>query len=807
MFYIIYMSRSKFYDKIKSSTIERQVEDVYNEGIAFYFKEEDGSPLKFTYPYSCDGLIETKTSKNKLLKLLMEYKFDYDFTNRVARAKVITQALFYIKRFEIDGIKLPNVVLIGDINECFVFHTNDIIKYLDKEVNWKTAASGAAEKNPDLVLEIANDENLNPFIFVIDENFSFKNVVEKIVDLADNVQRYVHVTEHNISNIFDYFTSRVVKNPKKISPNDIVAIFIGVITDGDNYYVHPKKSNYICTPFGDIQIDATQYKGFISYFNRKYTPQEKMKFAEISDRLIEDTNRRNKGEFYTPTLFVDYAHKMISEALGDDWKDEYVVWDNCCGTKNLTRDYRFKELYCSTLENAELDISSRYNPEATSFQFDFLNDSLEKLPKGLLEAFEKNKKIVFFLNPPYGMASGFAGISSGSSNTYVKTQMQKEKIEGSEFIKQFLWRIIDIKRKYNLTNLYIGCFTKPTWLIKPKSIKFRELFLNNFEYKNGVMFCASEFGGVSSAWGITFNIWKTGEQKDKNNFVHNLIENKDNEIEIIGKKNIYNVDNIDVISTSDFVTKKLTKKYPKSILVCKDIHKMIFEEKTSNICDDYLATIHVHANDISNNNWTCIRQVCTDGNTKPLVKQNIFESSIVLAIRTIIPGSWINDKDMYNMNVEIPESFRNDALIYACFGNYCCSIRQNGHSLNNEFFWMSKSEIESLANEFNNDDCYSDVHTSEDRFVYKKLQEITLTPEAQAVLDKACEIVRKTFKYREIFNEEHPEYQINNWDCGFYQIKALAKEFAKDDLNEFKELYKKLADKMRPMVYELGFLK
>jgi len=120
---------------------------------------------------------------------------------------------------------------------------------------------------------------------------------------------------------------------------------------------------------------------------------------------------------------------------------------------------------------------------------------------------------------------------------------------------------------------------------------------------------------------------------------------------------------------------------------------------------------------------------------------------------------------------------------------------------------MSKSEIESLANEFNNDDCYSDVHTSEDRFVYKKLQEITLTSEAQAVLDKACEIVRKTFKYREIFNEEHPEYQINNWDCGFYQIKALAKEFAKDDLNEFKELYKKLADKMRPMVYELGFLK
>ena len=120
---------------------------------------------------------------------------------------------------------------------------------------------------------------------------------------------------------------------------------------------------------------------------------------------------------------------------------------------------------------------------------------------------------------------------------------------------------------------------------------------------------------------------------------------------------------------------------------------------------------------------------------------------------------------------------------------------------------MSKSEIESLANEFNNDDCYSDVHTSDDRFVYKKLQEITLTPEAKAVLDKACEIVRKTFKYRELFNELRPEVQINNWDAGFYQIKLLCKEFAPDLLKEFKEVYNKLADKMRPIVYELGFLK
>lgn len=792
-----FRTKSKFYDKVHYSKIEREVEDIYNEFLQNYFKD-----VQIEHPYACDGLI---TKDN--LKLIMEYKYDYDFNSKVSQAKVITQVLFYLKRFENNGDIIPNVILIGDINECFIMHTNEIVKYLDKDLDWKTAPSGAAEKNPDLVLEISNDETLNPFVFKIDENFQFDSIIEKINDLSENIKRYVHITEHNISNIYDYFCKNVIVDMKKVSANDIVSVFIGCITNDDAFYMHPSKKGILVTPHGNIRVNDRNFNAFFSHYARKYSPVEKNKFAEISDRLIEDTNRRNKGEFYTPTLFVDYAHKMIENALGQDWRDTFVIWDNCCGTKNLTRDYRFKELYCSTLEEAELEIGKKYNPEATSFVFDFLNDDLEKLPKGLLEAFEQNKKIVFFLNPPYGMASGFAGIDAGASDTLVKKQMQKENIEGSEFIKQFLWRIVDIKRIFNLSNLYIACFTNPTWLIKPKSENFRKLFLNNFEYQKGIMFNAGEFANVSAAWGITFNIWKSGISKDKNNFIHQLVQNNNQEIKIIGDKDLYNFDGQQIITTSDFVTKNLGKKHKENVIICKNIDTMEFIKKESNICDDHIATMHVHANDISNNNWTCIRQVCTDGNTKPLTKNNIFESAIVLFIRTNVEGNWINDKDMYNMNVEIPISFRNDAFVYSIFGNYCCSIKLGNDQLKNEFFWMSKSEIESLANEYNNDDCYNDAHTSPERFVYKKLQEIELTPEAQAVLDKACDIVRKTFKYRELFNDIMPEVQINNWDCGFYQIKLLCKEFAPDLLKEFKDVYKQLADTMRPMVYELGFLK
>lgn len=252
----------------------------------------------------------------------MEYKYDYDFNSKVSQAKVITQVLFYLKRFENNGDIIPNIILIGDINECFIMHTNEIVKYLDKNLDWSIAPSGAAEKNPDLVLEISNDETLNPFVFKIDENFQFDSIIEKINDLSENIKRYVHITEHNISNIYDYFCKNVIIDMKKISANDIVSVFIGCITNDDAFYIHPSKKGILVSPHGNIRVNPRSFNAFFSHYARKYSPVEKNKFAEISDRLIEDTNRRNKGEFYTPTLFVNYAHKMISEALGGClWKN------------------------------------------------------------------------------------------------------------------------------------------------------------------------------------------------------------------------------------------------------------------------------------------------------------------------------------------------------------------------------------------------------------------------------------------------------------------------------------------------------
>ena len=648
---------------------------------------------------------------------------------------------------------------------------------------------------------------------------SKSKIYDKIIDLAD-----VHVTEHNVATIYDYFCRNVIKNVKKIKSHDLVCIFMGVITNGEEYYQHPTKKNILVTPLGNIDINGDEYKSFFSYFQRNYTPQEKNNLTAIADRLIEDTDRRNNGDFWTPTLFVDYAHKMISETLGENWKNEYVVWDNCCGAKNLTRDYKFKELYCSTLFDSELKIGERYNKEAVSFQYDFLNDPLEKLPKGLLEAFEQNKKIVFFLNPPYAAGTNFAKDGTGKagvSNSTTKNIMLKNGIAGSasqNLYTQFLYRILLLKNKFNLSNTYISVFC-PTLFLSGTSFKsFRNSFLNNFEYINAIQFNAGHFNNVSASWGISFSIWKCGETINKTEFLYKCVDVENNEIFVNNTKYVYNTDKH--LSGSKWSKQQNTNKIDFPIFT-SGLSVVSNSTKTNLFFENSIGTMYNGGNNVDTNIVNCalFTGAYNDGSHNVPIYDNLDFYKIVcfFAARKLIEKTWINSKDEYlapNESHPKFQEFVNDSIVYSLFNGASnqSSLRNiNYHNklwdIKNEFFWMSKQEIEDLANEYNNDDCYNDAHTSPDRFVYKKLQEITLTPEAQAVLDKACDIVRKTFKYRELFNEEHPEYQINNWDCGWYQIKALAKEYTKEDLEEFKEIYKTLADKMRPMVYELGFLK
>lgn len=815
-----FMSRSKFYDRIKDAKIEREVEDVYNEGFSRYFKN-----ASITHPYACDGFIETTTDASKNLRLLIEYKYDENFKTSADKAKVLAQVVYYLKQFELNGQALPNVVFVGDINECFVLQSNCLLPYLDGDFDWNIAPSSASKSNPQLVLQLSNDAEINPFVFVIDENFSFQNVANRIIDQSDNVQRYVRVTEHNIATIYDYFSTRVVRNATKIPANELVALFIGTITDQDNYYIHPKKNTVLVANGRDVDVDEKSFRAFFSVFKKDYSPSELHKFAEISDRLIEDTKRRRSGEFYTPTPFVDYAHKMLSEQLGDDWKEKYVVWDCCWGTGNLTRDYHFKELYASTLEPGELAIGEKYNQEATKFIFDFLNDSIDDLfgkhvPDGLLQAFKEDKPILFFINPPYGTASSGGANTNhkeGCSNTKVNEDMLSAKIGScsQNLYAQFLYRITQIKNEYNLSNVRIGLFSPTLYLSGPSWKNFRKFFFSNFEFNNACTFQASFFADVSDSWGIAFSVWDSGFTQECNYFDHKTITLEEEEIKELSVKMIYNTDNL--LDASNWIQDKRKNKKDIEIITAKSSLKI--SDTIKKVGDNYGYFI----NDANNIDATVkgvyfmTMPVSRHIATIEVDKTNYYKCTTLFSARKLIDKNWINSKDEYlapNEQHEKWQEFVNDSIVYSLFHSSSnqSSLRNveykgKNWNIKNEFFWMPKNKIMELAEQAKLVGTYEEARTDNERFVYNKLQEIKLSAEAQAVLNKATELTVKSFPYRTLFNQEHPEYQILNWDCGWYQIKGVLNAYMQNELKEFSALFKQLSDKMRPLVYELGFLK
>lgn len=814
------MAKSKFYEQIKSATEERQVEDVYNKGIKTYF-----SDAEITYPFKCDGFVDTKDG-NKILRLIIEYKYDEDLTSKTGRAKVLIQVVHYLKKFEENGEILPNVCLVGDVNECFVLHTNPLLKYLDADCDWSIAPSKAYGADVDTMLAIAEDDEINPFVFCVDENFSFKAVADKIRDLIHDINRYVRVTEHNIATIYNYFLTKVIKKTKSINANDTVAVFIGVITEKENYYKHPHKKGVIVTPIGEIKVNDDAYKAFIQYFERSYTPQEKNRFSEISDRLIEDTNRRNKGEFYTPTMFVDHAHDMMSRELGMDWKEEYVVWDASCGSKNLTRDYKFKELYCSTLEQAELEIGKRYNPEATSFQFDFLNDSLDKLPQGLLTALKENKPIVFLNNPPYATANEM-GTNSKSKKGVAKTTINEKMLNdgigacSQNLYAQFLYRIDMIKRRFNLTKCYIALYSPTLYLSGTSWKNFRKVFLNDFKFIDAFTFKASYFADVADHWGIAFSIWKNGETIDKNNFVHKLVEEIDGELTNVGTKDIYNLDGRMTASVwaKEEIKKLKTFDEPNLSSGIK-VKPSNSDTRGTNFIGNIGYFLNA-GNNVDKNVQSVALFTSAYGNGHGHgINAYNFECVVTLfSARRLVSCNWQNWADEYiapNTEHEKWSEFVADSVVYSLFESKSnqSSLRNVEYkgkqwNIKNEFFWMPTAKMQELANNNRYDEMYQDAQGVDDRFVCKWLNDhkIEISPEAQAVLDYATTLVEQSMKYRNVFNEDNENYQIMNFDCGWYQIKGMLKEYMPNELKQFNDLYKKLAEKMRPLVYEVGFLK
>lgn len=161
--------------------------------------------------------------------------------------------------------------------------------------------------------------------------------------------------------------------------------------------------------------------------------------VERRDLLVPQDIRERKGSFFTPQIWVELSQRYIADVLGDNWQDEYFVWDCAAGTGNLLNGLTNKyNIWASTLDRQDVDVmrdrikNGANLLESHVFQFDFLNDGFSKLPQGLQDIInnkKQRKKLLIYINPPYAEASNKRTLEKG--------------IEGNRGVEQSVTNILN----------------------------------------------------------------------------------------------------------------------------------------------------------------------------------------------------------------------------------------------------------------------------------------------------------------------------------------------------------------------------
>lgn len=187
--------------------------------------------------------------------------------------------------------------------------------------------------------------------------------------------------------------------------------------------------------------------------------------------------------------------------------------------------------------------------------------------------------------------------------------------------------------------------------------------------------------------------------------------------------------------------------------------------------------------------------------------ENLWQSAIVFTVRRIIKQTWLNDRDQFLQPTEpLSDEFKNDCLIWMLFNGSNLTASANDLEWNeqkwsivNHFIPFSESDV-NAHERFESD------------FMVEYLSDKKLSREAKAVMEEGKKLWQAYFADTDV-RTVRDELKLNRSDVGWYQVRKALEARNKEgtnmpiDFSEFKSAYDVLGDKLRPMVFELGFLR
>ena len=729
---------------------------------------------------------------------------------------------------------------------AFIEYHHIVSVFYQNDFNWNVTPSNHSTKEFHMLSDLLH-EQLKKEISLFDlrkDEKELRKFIRSNFKLGKQRTNGINITKNNFIFVFQRWVEEVkpsiAVNWDDVPKTSVVDFFyadlisrndytlreeLAVVLRGDKYRILQN----ILKGATQLFSEATFNDGKTAYnqFWNKYVRPPRKEYLDLilkrRDLLIPQDLRRYQGAFFTPPQWVQKSQEYLAMELGEDWQKEYYVWDCCAGTGNLlfglTEKYR---VYASTLDNADVQVMHERIKEKSLdlldshvFQFDFLNDSFDRLPQSLQEIIndpEKRRKLVVYINPPYAEAadkSTVVGRGKNKTNVAVTNKTYNKYINrigiaGREVFAQFFMRIYD-----EISTSVLAQFST---LKIEQAPNFRD-FRQAFRAKLGRNFIvpANSFDNVKGQFPIGFFIWHLDEEAI---FTQTTTDVFDAKGKSLGNKTLIAYDSF--LSINEWIISTRNRDGEQNI-----------------------GFMSAKGNDFQNTNYIFI---INDKKQLPhprgtwITTKNITEISIYFAVRHAVEATWINDRDQFlypNDGWKSDIRFQNDSLIFTLFSNsnniqsqhgtnhwipFCeeeVGAQDNFESHFMHDFIMGKVKEEKPQQKETMQDLFAeqDSQTTDDSS-FTPTEPLEFSQEAHAVLDAGRELWRYYHKQAGA-NPNASYYDIKmhfqgtkTTKSGKVQMNSTSKDATYNTLiANLRQAMKGLAAHIEPKIYEYGFLK
>ncbi|HEX8256619.1 MAG TPA: hypothetical protein VF589_03230 [Allosphingosinicella sp.] len=737
------------------------------------------------------------------------------------------QLLVYVRAARKRGEAIPAFLAVIDREKAAIMPTEKALPLLDdKSIVWPKSGSGAGRELAAQIApyvqthiveyEIAHDEAA--FVKAVKDAISERRIIR------------TPITPDNLRQVFDRWLDMVGSELGAVNPADYAVLFFAdIMHDGKNEAMNNLPARLLFSGEKPVFLLDGQtyelasergYRNFWAIYHRPPDQKHRHYLLERRDSLLPVDEQKFKGAYYTPLHIVDKAYDQLVATLGPNWQDRFIVWDMCAGVGNLEAKHsNLRNVFMSTLDQADVTIM-RSNPAfagATIFQYDYLNDDVtdfgeidyslsDKLPRVLRQAIadagegkKGAKPILVLINPPYAEAGSRTdkAIKKSVSSTRIGAWMNGAgyAYAAKELFVQFMTRAAK-----ELPNAWLAMFSTLKYVNSDNFEPFRARW--KATYKGGFITHSKAFDGLKGNFPIGFLIWDTG-QKTEIDAVPVRVLDKDG-LEI-GSKVFHNV------PRDQFLSKFIARKKDFTHEVVPLVNAIVPTQRIETVRNTHwsrgaVAHFLCHGNDLQQaGTLTAILSSTHDiGFTGAyfVTEQNLWQAAVVFAVRRLIKPTWLNDRDQFlQPSQPLTDQFKSDCLVWMLFNGSNLSagadgLHWNGRdwSLVNHFIPYTEAEV-GATGRFESD------------FMVRYMADMNFSPEAQAVLDEGRKLWTR-FHETQFPRRIREDYKLG-LNAGWYQIRRALEAYGDAEwtnFDPFKTAYANLSAKLRPMVYELGFL-